>query len=208
MYVSVISLESAGDIAALDESLTAWVRSLPAVRLALIGGLRDMAGGTPKQQRGALIGFEDGGLLRPLRDGALLPPVLRELGDAVRVESVEACVEVPLEPRAPGQRFFALLASFDYTPAAGDLESAERHYLSFHVPQSRKLPNLRGYLTGRMLAEGTRGTVRYRKGFEIFDNRDALAASFRSPEGEAVVKDGAFLCGNVSVHHFDAVVVT
>ena len=206
MYVSVISLESSGDPATIDASLAAWVQSLEGVGLALVGGLRDVAGGAPKQQRGVMIGYEDAAKLEALRDGSLLPAALRELGDGVRVESVDAHVEVPLEPRVPGQRFFALLASFDYTPAAGDEEAAERHYLSFHVPQSRKLPNLRGYLTGRILAAGTRGAVRYRKGFEIFDTRDALAASFRSPEGEAMVKDGAFLCGNVSVHHFDATV--
>src|SRR5437899_8824877 len=120
MYVAVISIESVGDVAALDAALADWVRSCPGVQLGLVGALRDMAGGAPKHQRGALIGFTDAAMLAPLRDGAALPAALRELGDAVRVESVDARVEVPLEPRAPGQRFFALLASFDYTPAAGD----------------------------------------------------------------------------------------
>jgi uncharacterized protein (TIGR02118 family) len=207
MYVSVISLESTGDVERIDAVLTAWARSFPSVVVALVGGLRDVAGGAPKHQRGALVGFTDAVMLARLRDGSALPGALRELGDGVRVESVDARVEVPLEPRAPGQRFFALLASFDYTAEAGDADSAERHYVSNHVPASRELPGLRGYVTGRVVAEGTRGAIRHRKGFEIFDDREALVASFRSPQGEAMVKDGAFLCGNVSVHHFDAAVV-
>jgi uncharacterized protein (TIGR02118 family) len=202
MFVSIVSFDLArGGAVASDSPTVQAARALPSARMCLWGTLRKMAGPEPEQQSAVLVGFDD---------RADLPRVLDAAGDAalanVRVETIDARVEVALEPRRPGQRFFALVASFDYGPAAGPPAVAEKHYFEYHVARSRELPGLRGYVIGALVPSGSRGQPRARMGLEIFDDRRALVDSFRSPVGEEMVRDGAYVCGNVLVHHFAATV--
>jgi uncharacterized protein (TIGR02118 family) len=183
---------------------------LAGVRMCLWGALRRVAGKDPARPRGALLGFDDLDAAARLADGAVARELLAGTGvapESLLVESIDARLEVPLEPRGPGQPVFALVASFDYASGPGDTEAAERHYLDHHVKLSRELPGLRGYVTGKVARRGTTVDPRARMGIEIFDSRDALALAFRSPVGQELIRDGQYVCADVRVVHLDGEVV-
>jgi uncharacterized protein (TIGR02118 family) len=192
MYLSMLSLEPAR-----TDAILPVVRELASLELCLVGTLRRLVGPGPDEARGVLVGLHE---LDDVRG-------LAGLGGFTS-QTIAAVTELPLAPRRPGQRVYALVASFDYAPEAGDRHAAERHYLDHHVPESRKLPGLRGYFTGKLRDTGAPGERRLRMGIEVFDSRAALVAAFRTPLGEAMRVDGASLCGDVIVHHFDAEVVS
>jgi uncharacterized protein (TIGR02118 family) len=178
--------------------------------MCLWGALRRVGGKDPVRPRGALLACDDLETAAGLADAAVARRLLEGSGiahESLIVESIDARLEVPLEPRRPGQPVFALVASFDYAPGPGDAQAAERHYLGHHVGLSRELPGLRGYVTGTAARRGTTAEPRARMGIEIFDSRDALALAFRSPVGQALIEDGAYVCADVRVAHLDGEVV-
>jgi uncharacterized protein (TIGR02118 family) len=172
---------------------------IPGLKFGVSGTFRRVAGQEPRFPRGALLAYDDDAVAARLTEAAR--------AGGLEIESIDASVEILLEPRAPGQPLFALIASFDYAPEAGDAEAAERHYLDYHVTQSRQLPGLRGYITGTIIPSASTAEPRRRMGIEIFDSRDMLATSFRSPIGEEVRRDGQYVCGNVRVRHLDGQVI-
>jgi uncharacterized protein (TIGR02118 family) len=204
VYVTLLAFEV--EDGSVEDASSRLLARIPSARLGLSGGLRRLAGDGAERTRGMLLAFEDAGVAEKLADGALVAGT-GIVPASVHVETIDATFERPLEPRAAAQRFYALVATFDYAPDPGDAADAERHYLEHHVPRSRELPGLRGYVTGRTVAAGTTGAPRARMGVEIFDSRDALAASFRSPVGEEVRRDGQYVCANVRVYHLDGRVV-
>jgi uncharacterized protein (TIGR02118 family) len=206
LYVSMLAFEQDG-AATLDGG--ALARGTGA-RMCLWGTLRRVAGREPSRPRGALLAFDDVEAAVRLVDGSVARELLAGSGvapDGLLVESIDARFEVPLEPRRLGQRFFALVASFDYAAGPGDARAAERHYLERHVPRSRELPGLRGYVTGKVEPRATTVDRRVRMGVEIFDSRDALAAAFRSPVGLELIEDGKYVCADVRVAHLEGEVV-
>ena len=210
MYVAMLAFEP--ETPSDDGAAARLIARIPGVSMAIAGALRRVAGRDPVRSQGALVAFEERGACLKLAQGArgFLAEPLADTGvrpASLQIESMDAHIEIPLEPRPIGQRFYALVASFDYAPGPGDAIAAERHYLDYHVPHSRQLPGLRGYITGRTVAEGTTAEPRARMGIEIFDSRDALAASFRSEVGAAMIEDGEYVCANVRVLHLDAAVL-
>jgi uncharacterized protein (TIGR02118 family) len=203
MYVAMFAFEP--ETPSDDGAAARLIARIPGVSMAIAGALRRVAGRDPVRSQGALVAFEDRGACVKLAQGTLADTGVRPV--SLQIETMDAHIEIPLEPRPIGQRFYALVASFDYASGPGDAIAAERHYLDYHVPHSRQLPGLRGYITGRTVAEGTTAEPRARMGIEIFDSRDALAASFRSEVGAAMIKDGEYVCANVRVLHLDAAVV-
>jgi uncharacterized protein (TIGR02118 family) len=178
--------------------------------MCLWGTLRRVAGKEPARPHGALLAFDELDAAARLADAGVARELLAGTGVApasLLVESIDARIELPLEPRRPGQPVFALAASFDYAAGPGDAKAAERHYLDHHVPLSRELPGLRGYVTGTVARRGTNVDPRARMGIEIFESRDALALAFRSPVGQELIKDGQYVCADVRVLHLDGQVV-
>lgn len=215
MHVTMLAFEPEG---AADAGPAGLVARLPGLRMCIWGALRRVAGKEPIRSRGALLAFDDEHTSAGLADAARareLPAGTGIAPSSVHVESIDATFQIPLEPRRPGQPVFALVATFDYADGPGDAAAAERHYLEVHVPRSRELPGMRGYVTGKLLRHAsTRGgaatgpsALRHRMGIEIFDSRDMLALAFRSPAGQDVIKDGQYVCANVEVHHLDGEVV-
>jgi uncharacterized protein (TIGR02118 family) len=206
VHVSLLAFEQ--DSAAPGDAANLLAR-LPGVRMCLWGALRKVAGREPPRAYAALLGFDDDDLAPTLANPARARARLEGSGidpASLHVESIDATVEIPLEPRRTGQSVFALVASFDYAAGPGDAAAAERHYLDYHVRRSRELPAIRGYVTGKILPSATTGVPRQRMGIEIFDSREMLAQAFRSPVGEDVMKDGQYVCANVAVYHLDGAV--
>jgi uncharacterized protein (TIGR02118 family) len=204
MYVTLLAFEV--EDGSVEDAPLHLLARIPSARLGLSGALRRLAGDGPERARGLLLAFEDVGVAAKLADGALVAGT-GIVPASLHVETIDATFERPLEPRSAAQRFFALVATFDYAPGPGDAAAAERHYLEYHVPRSRELPGLRGYVTGRVVTAGTTGAPRARMGVEVFDSRDALAVSFRSPVGEEMKRDGQYVCANVRVYHLDGCVL-
>jgi uncharacterized protein (TIGR02118 family) len=100
---------------------------------------------------------------------------------------------VPFDSRPPGHRCLLMAAEFDLLVAqAGfsDAVSADQRYLGEHTRIASKLPGLRYYLVGRLVAVGGRQPDRARFALLGFDNADALRDAYRSPAGADLIKDG------------------
>ncbi len=78
-----------------------------------------------------------------------------------------------------------------------DAEAFRRHYMEVHLPLARKMPGLRrcelGWVTG-----SPGGQPRYHLVAELyFDDRDALKAALKSPEGQAAGQDVMSFAGKI-----------
>ncbi len=208
MYLSMLAfdVDSTGD----DHHAARLVSRIPSAHLALDGTLCRVGRTEPDRPRGAILAYDDPEVAVRLAHAGGASDLTFGTGIArasLLVESIEATIEIALEPKVVGARLFALIASFDYSTAPGDARAAERHYLDYHVERSRNLPGLRVYVTGTFIPTATTREPRARMGIEVFDSRDALATSFQSPVGEEMRKDGKYLCANTRVYHLDCEVV-
>ena len=72
-----------------------------------------------------------------------------------------------------------------------DLEAEERNYTDVHVMLAKQLPNLRQYITGRLLARSGHQPSYYRAAMLSFDSAaEAEAAMRKSEAARAVAADG------------------
>jgi len=202
-FLSSLAFECAS--ASCEDAVRALVARIPGAHLCVAGASKRIAGDAPARPFGALLAYDAIDVARAL---AARSPSLFEStgidGASAEVETIDATVQIPLT-RAPGQRFYALVATFDYAPGPGDAAAAERHYLEYHVPRSRELLGLRGYVMGRVLPDGCTLPPRARMGVEIWDDRDAMDAAFRTPNGRDLYEDGKYVCADVRLHYLDGV---
>lgn len=82
---------------------------------------------------------------------------------------------------------FVVIYNAPEDPAAFD-----SHYASTHVPLVERMPGLRGFEHGHVLGQPDGSPPPYYYLAELrFDDGEALAAAFASPEGEAASADVA-----------------
>ena len=72
-----------------------------------------------------------------------------------------------------------LASAFDFDPARFSLAEAERHYRDYHGPLARRLPGLRRYAVGPLVATRAIPVDRARDAILASDNLDALRAARR-----------------------------
>jgi uncharacterized protein (TIGR02118 family) len=82
-----------------------------------------------------------------------------------------------------------------------DTAAFDTHYAQTHAPLAEKVPGLRRFEHGPVLAAADGGTPPYHYMAELyFDDADALAAGLGSPEGQAAGEDvGTFATGGVTM---------
>jgi len=82
-----------------------------------------------------------------------------------------------------------LATAFDFDAARFTAVEAERHYRDYHVPLARRLPGLRRYAVGPLVATRAMPVDRARGAILAFDSLDALRAAYRSPVGTELRAD-------------------
>ena len=71
-----------------------------------------------------------------------------------------------------------------------DVEAFEKHYFETHIPLAKKMPGVRKYEVSRGPISVLAGpTDVYLIGTVHFDNPEAMARAFASPEGRATAAD-------------------
>jgi uncharacterized protein (TIGR02118 family) len=82
-----------------------------------------------------------------------------------------------------------------------DTAAFDAHYAGTHAPLAEKVPGLRRFEHGRVLAGADGSDAPYHYMAELhFDDADALAAGLGSPEGQAAGEDvGNFATGGVTM---------
>ena len=74
-----------------------------------------------------------------------------------------------------------------------DRDAFERHYRDVHIPLAHRLPGLLRYTVSRDVRPVRGGDALYLVGELDWEDADALAAAFASPEGRATAADMATL---------------
>jgi len=92
-----------------------------------------------------------------------------------------------------------LIASFNFNMSRGNLEEAEAHYRSVHVPLAKRLPRLKRYVIGTHAETKRIKPEFYRTAILGFDSLEALRAAYRSQIGQALRKDEDDLIGESRV---------
>ena len=82
-----------------------------------------------------------------------------------------------------------MVGSFDFNHERFSLDEAERHYREYHVPLARRLPGLRRYVIGPLVATRTVPAERHRAAILGFDSLEALRAAYGSPVGQELRVD-------------------
>jgi len=82
-----------------------------------------------------------------------------------------------------------MVGSFDFNRERFALEEAERHYREYHVPLARRLPGLRRYVIGPLVATRTVPAERRRAAILGFDSLEALRAAYGSAIGQELRAD-------------------
>lgn len=79
--------------------------------------------------------------------------------------------------------------AFDFDPSRFTPAEAERHYRDYHVPLASRLPGLRRYIVGPLVATRAIPADRTRGAILAFDSVEALRAAYRSPVGAELRAD-------------------
>lgn len=82
-----------------------------------------------------------------------------------------------------------MVGTFNFNPREFTLQDAERHYRDYHVPLARRLPGLRRYVIGPLVATRTVTADRVRGAILGFDSLEALREAYRSPVGQELRAD-------------------
>ena len=78
-------------------------------------------------------------------------------------------------------------------------EKALKHYLKYHVPLVKRMPEMKRYIIGGI--EKTKGGLSQydRMAILVFESREALRDAYRSETGKAVIEDENTLIGDYTV---------
>lgn len=82
-----------------------------------------------------------------------------------------------------------LVGTFNFKQEGFSLEEAERHYREYHVPLARRLPGLRRYVIGPLVATRTIPAERARGAILGFESLEALRAAYGSAVGKELRAD-------------------
>ena len=110
---------------------------------------------------------------------------------------------MPYDSRKPGQRCFLLAAHIDFKPSFGTPDEAEHHYLNVHTKLACRVPGLRGYYIGKMLALGGQPDCA-RAVFQMYDDFEAFQRGMNSTAGKELLADDARLVSVKRLYFADA----
>jgi uncharacterized protein (TIGR02118 family) len=188
-------------------------RQWPGLRRYLMGRMLAPSGMQPPHYRAVILSYENAAAAAAaMRDSPVAKPLAadgREHMKNMRWLEMDSHVIVPLEPAAPGSRYLLMAAEFDLqveTAGFSDAASAEERYLGEHTRIAQRLPGLRHYMVGRLVATGQREPDRLRMALLAFDDAQALRAAYRSPVGLELVKDEEATIANARVYRIDGTV--
>jgi uncharacterized protein (TIGR02118 family) len=95
-------------------------------------------------------------------------------------------MEDPLGGEAAMYKLFAIWTG----PSPDQVEAFERHYAEVHVPLAASIPGLRKLVLTRTSDSLGDGESAHHRITELwFDDRAAMEAAERSPEGQATIED-------------------
>jgi uncharacterized protein (TIGR02118 family) len=186
-------------------------RQLPGLREYVTGRFVASPGAQPTHYRTAILSFDSvADAEAATRKSPVAKPLAadsREHMTNLRWLEADTDVIVPFDSRPPGHRCLLMAAEFDlHVEQAGfsDAASAEQRYLGEHTRIASKLPGLRYYLVGRLVAAAGREPDRARFALLGFDNAEALREAYRSPAGADLIKDGEATISNARFLRIEA----
>jgi uncharacterized protein (TIGR02118 family) len=184
----------------------ALARRFPGLRQYYTGTLMTVAGKSPEHYRGAILTFDDDAAEAAAMRSDVIAPLITDsqahLKD-IASQALEGEVIVPFEDRRGEQKCFVMAAAFDLEQSGG-LAAAEKHYRDTHVGIARRLPELRNYMIGKLVARPGIQNSHYRMAILVFDTIEAYRAAYRSPVGQELLKDETATIRNARVWRLDA----
>jgi uncharacterized protein (TIGR02118 family) len=184
-------------------------RELPGLRAYITGKMLGSKNNPAAYYRAATLNFDDADALRfAMRDSPAGKPLTDDGVEHltnVRWVHADSEVIVPFDAK-PGTKCMLMVAEFNLKLNGGDYAAAEARYLDCHTQIARRLPGLRHYMVGRVVAKLGADPERPRVAFLAFDNAEAGREAYRSPVGQELTADEAETIANPRVYRLDATV--
>jgi uncharacterized protein (TIGR02118 family) len=210
MYLNLVAFNFAGADRDADERHyldyhVGLAKRFPGLRMYLAGRVTGSRAAQPERFRAAILGFDDAGAAASAMQSEVVAALVADTQQHLRdLISRSATCEtiVPFDMRRKGETCFAMAAEFGFELGAGPLDAAEQRYRSVHIGIARRLPDLRGYMIGKLDGEAEAG--RHRLALLIFGSREAYRDAYRSAVGQELIRDEDATIRNARVWRIDA----